>query len=75
LGRCQKSLALPEAKIREAAVTAAVQFKSAAAISALEDAYSRTDEPEEKLSIRKAMEFLQPAPEPKTVTTAKRRRG
>ena len=46
------------AEIREAAVTAAVQFKSPEAIPALKDAYARTDDPEDKIRIAKAIEFL-----------------
>jgi HEAT repeat protein len=61
----------PEIEIRQAAVIAAVQFKSADAIPALQDAYTRTDELEEKVSIRKAIAFLQPAPAAETVTLAK----
>jgi|SRR5215831_8477358 len=60
-----------EAEIRDAAVIAAVQFKSADAIPALQDAYSRTDEPEEKVSIHKAIEFLEPTPNPESVTATK----
>jgi hypothetical protein len=58
----------PEAEIRDAAVMAAVQFKSADAIPALQDAYARTDELEEKVSIRKAIEFLEPTPVPESAT-------
>lgn len=61
----------PEAEIRDAAVMAAVQFKSADAIPALQDAYMRTDEPEEKVSIRKAIEFLEPTPAPGLATAAR----
>jgi hypothetical protein len=60
----------PDAEIREAAITAAVQFKSADAIPALQDAYTRADDPEEKLSIRKAIEFLELASAPNSVTVA-----
>jgi hypothetical protein len=48
----------PHAEIREAAVVAAVEFKSTEAVPALMDAYNRTAEPEEKLSLRKAIDFL-----------------
>ena len=48
----------PNEDIREAAVLGAVQFKSVDAVPALMDAYNRTEEPEEKLSIRKAIDFL-----------------
>jgi hypothetical protein len=58
----------PEAEIRDAAVMAAVQFKTAEAIPALQDAYTRTDEPEEKISIRKAIEFLEPTPAAESAT-------
>lgn len=61
----------PEAKIRDAAVMASVQYKSADAIPALQDAYTRTDEPEEKVSIRKAIEFLEPTPDSESATRAK----
>jgi hypothetical protein len=60
-----------EAEIRDAAVMAAVQFKSAEAIPALQDAYTRTDEPEEKISIRKAIEFLEPTPASGSATSAR----
>jgi hypothetical protein len=60
----------PDAEIRDAAVIAAVQFKSADAIPALQEAYLRADDPEEKLSIRKAVEFLEPASPPKSVSIA-----
>jgi len=62
----------PEAKIRGAAVIAAVQFKSADAIPALQDAYTRTDELEEKVSIRKAIEFLEPTPVPESAAGSRR---
>jgi HEAT repeats len=45
-------------QIREAAVTAAVQFKSPDAIPALQDALARTDDPEEKIRLAKAIDFL-----------------
>lgn len=45
-------------QIREAAVTATVQFKSPEAIPALQGAYARTDDPEEKIRIANAMDFL-----------------
>ncbi len=61
----------PEAKVREAAVIAAVQFKSANAIPALQQAYARTDEPEEKLAIRKAIEFLELTDEASAVTSVR----
>jgi hypothetical protein len=60
-----------EAEIRDAAVIAAVQFKSADAIPALQDAYSRTDEPEEKVSIHKAIEFLESTANPDSATATK----
>ena len=60
----------PDAEIRQAAITASVQFKSADAIPALQDAYTRADDPEEKISIRKAIEFLAPASAPNSVTVA-----
>jgi hypothetical protein len=59
-----------DAEIREAAIIATVQFKSADAIPALQDAYTRADDPEEKISIRKAIEFLEPVSTPKSVTVA-----
>jgi HEAT repeat protein len=45
-------------QIREAAVTASVQFKNLEAIPALQDAYTRSDDPEEKIRIAKAIDFL-----------------
>ena len=48
----------PDPEIRAAAVTAAVQFKSTDAIPALQSAYDAATEPEEKLRIRDAMDFL-----------------
>ncbi len=51
-------LSNPDAEIREAAVTAAVQFKSPDAIPALREAYIVATEPEEKLRIRNAIDFL-----------------
>ncbi len=45
-------------RIREAAVTASVQFKSLEAIPALQNAYSRFDDPKEKIRIAEAIEFL-----------------
>ena len=51
-------LSNPNEEIREAAVLATIEFKSADAIPALVDAYNRTEEPEQKLCIRKAIDFL-----------------
>jgi hypothetical protein len=45
-------------QIREAAVTASVQFKNLEAIPALQDAYTRSDDPEEKIRIAKAIDFI-----------------
>lgn len=45
-------------RIREAAVTASVQFKSPDAIPALRDAYPGTDDLEEKVRIARAIDFL-----------------
>jgi HEAT repeat protein len=47
-----------EPRIREAAVEAAVQFKSPGAVPALRDAAGRADDPEEKTRILKAIDFL-----------------
>jgi hypothetical protein len=46
-------------RIQAAAVSAAVQFGSRGAIPALQDAYGHTDDPAQKLNIRKAIEFLE----------------
>ena len=51
-------LSNPEPRIREAAVEAAVQFKSPGAVPALQDAAGRVADPEEKTRILKAIEFL-----------------
>jgi hypothetical protein len=48
----------PDPEIRSAAVTATVQFDSALAIPALKNAYSRADDPDEKIKIKKAIDFL-----------------
>jgi len=45
-------------RLREAAVEAAVQFKSSKAVPALRDAAERAVDPEEKVRILKAIEFL-----------------
>ena len=59
-----------DSRIREAAITAAVQFNSPAAIPALQDACSQTDVPEEKIRLLKAIEFLSVSPEPQAVGQA-----
>jgi hypothetical protein len=48
----------PEPQIRAAAVDAAVQFKSAAAIPALQDAETEASDLDEKVHIQKAIDFL-----------------
>ncbi len=48
----------PDRRIREAAVIATVQFGSPDALPALKEASSRTDDPEEKTEILKAIDFL-----------------
>jgi len=48
----------PDAQVRNAAVDAAVQFKSPDAIPSLQGAYNRTDDPQEKIRISSAIEFL-----------------
>jgi len=48
----------PDAQIRATAVTATVQFKSPLAIPALQDAYGRTSDPQEKINLAKAIDFL-----------------
>lgn len=45
-------------RIQTAAVAAAVQFGSRDAIPALQDAYQHFDDPEQKINIRKAIDFL-----------------
>jgi HEAT repeat protein len=47
-----------ELQIREAAVSAAVQFGSRDAIPRLEEALARTDNPKDKATLDKAIEFL-----------------
>ena len=47
-----------EPRIREAAVVAAVQFRSPTAIASLRNIYPQTDDPEEKLRILNAIDFL-----------------
>ncbi len=49
-----------EPRIRAAAVEAAVQFKSPDAIPALQSAFERATDLDEKLNIRHAIEFLTP---------------
>jgi HEAT repeat protein len=51
-------LSNPEPRIREAAVEAAVQFKSSVAVPALRDAAGHADDPGEKIRLLKAIEFL-----------------
>jgi hypothetical protein len=45
-------------RIRKAALDATVQFGSRDAIPALQDELNRTDEPEEKVDLQKAIDFL-----------------
>jgi hypothetical protein len=45
-------------RIQKAAVAAAVQFGSRDAIPGLEDAYTHFDDPEQKINIKKAIDFL-----------------
>lgn len=45
-------------RIQKAAVDAAVQFGSRDAIPALQDAYNHFDDPEQKIGIQKAIDFL-----------------
>lgn len=49
-------------RIQEAAVAAAVQFGSRDAIPALQDAYRHFDDPEQKINIQKAIDFLELPP-------------
>jgi hypothetical protein len=46
-------------QIQKAAVAAAVQFGSRDAIPALQDAYRHFDDPEQKVNIQKAIDFLE----------------
>ncbi len=46
-------------RIQKAAVAAAIQFGSRDAIPALQDAYRHFDDPEQKLNIQKAIDFLE----------------
>jgi hypothetical protein len=46
-------------RIQAAAVSATIQFGSRDAIPALRDAYGHTDDPAQKLKLRKAIEFLE----------------
>jgi HEAT repeat protein len=48
----------PEPRIREAAVSAAVQFGSRDAIPRMENALARIDDPKEKVALQEAIEFL-----------------
>ena len=45
-------------QIRDAAVSASVQFKSSDAIPALQEVYNHTDDPQEKIHITSAIQFL-----------------
>jgi hypothetical protein len=46
-------------RIWKAALSATIQFGNRDAIPALQDAYTRTDDPQEKVGIQKAIVFLQ----------------
>lgn len=46
-------------RIQKAAVSAAIQFGSRNAVPALQEAYGHTDDPAQKLNLRKAIEFLE----------------
>lgn len=46
-------------RIQAAAVSAAIQFGSRAAIPALQEAYGHTDDPAQKLRLQQAVEFLE----------------
>jgi hypothetical protein len=46
-------------QIQKAAVAAAIQFGSRDAIPALQDAYRHFDDPEQKINIQKAIDFLE----------------
>ena len=48
----------PEARVREAAVTAAVQFGSRDAIPRLEETLARTEDSSEKSALKEAVDFL-----------------
>jgi hypothetical protein len=52
----------PDAPVRKAAVEAAIQFGSQDAIPALQDAAAQTEDPQEKIDLLKAVEFLKIPP-------------
>lgn len=56
------SLADPNRQIRDAALEAAIQFDSPDAIPSLEAALAQADDPQEKVNIQKAIEFLKLQP-------------
>jgi len=49
----------PDRRIRDAAVSAAIQFGDRSAIPALQTAITRTEDPQEKINLQKAVDFLE----------------
>ena len=59
LAEIESELDNRDQQIQKAAVAAAVQFGSRDAIPALQDAYRHFDDPEQKVNIQKAIDFLE----------------
>ena len=59
LAEIESELDNRDPRIQKAAVAAAVQFGSRDAIPALQDAYRHFDDPEQKVNIQKAIDFLE----------------